>query len=89
MPKTCKPLDEVVEDKGVKIFIDPKAILFLIGTEMDFVQREARRPLRVQQPEPDRGLRLRRERFDHARDGIILTTDARACPARGNICRPA
>jgi iron-sulfur cluster assembly protein len=32
-----KPLDEVVEDRGVKIFIDPKAILFLIGTEMDFV----------------------------------------------------
>ncbi|MBS0471469.1 MAG: iron-sulfur cluster assembly accessory protein [Proteobacteria bacterium] len=31
------PLDEVVEDRGVKIFIDPKAILFLIGTEMDFV----------------------------------------------------
>jgi len=31
------PLDEVVEDKGVKIFIEPKAILFLIGTEMDFV----------------------------------------------------
>ena len=30
------PLDEVVEDKGVKIFIDPKAILFLIGTEMDY-----------------------------------------------------
>ena len=32
-----RPLDEVVEDKGVKIFIEPKAILFLIGTEMDFV----------------------------------------------------
>ncbi len=32
-----RPLDEIVEDKGVKIFIDPKAILFLIGTEMDFV----------------------------------------------------
>lgn len=30
------PLDEVVEDKGVKILIDPKAILFLLGTEMDF-----------------------------------------------------
>jgi iron-sulfur cluster assembly protein len=29
--------DEVVEDKGVKIIIDPKAILFLIGTQMDFV----------------------------------------------------
>lgn len=32
-----KPLDEVIEDKGVKILIDPKAILFLIGTEMDYV----------------------------------------------------
>ncbi|HVU19990.1 MAG TPA: Fe-S cluster assembly scaffold SufA [Rhizomicrobium sp.] len=35
-----KPLDEIVEDKGVKIFIDPKAILFLIGTEMDFVREK-------------------------------------------------
>ena len=34
----AQPLEEVVEDKGVKIFIDPKAILFLIGTEMDFVR---------------------------------------------------
>ncbi|MEI9885253.1 MAG: iron-sulfur cluster assembly accessory protein [Rhizomicrobium sp.] len=32
-----RPHDEVVEDKGVKIFIEPKAILFLLGTEMDFV----------------------------------------------------
>ena len=31
-----KPFEEVVEDKGVKIFIDPKAILFLLGTQMDF-----------------------------------------------------
>ncbi len=31
-----KQLDEVVEDKGVKLLIDPKAILFLIGTEMDY-----------------------------------------------------
>ncbi|WP_436641920.1 Fe-S cluster assembly scaffold SufA [Microbaculum sp. FT89] len=29
-------LDEVVEDKGVKVLIDPKAVLFLLGTEMDF-----------------------------------------------------
>jgi iron-sulfur cluster assembly protein len=34
------PLDEIVEDKGVKIIIDPKAILFLIGTEMDFVREK-------------------------------------------------
>ena len=30
------PHDEVIEDKGVKILIEPKAILFLLGTEMDF-----------------------------------------------------
>ena len=36
----AKPLEEVMEEKGVKIFIDPKAILFLIGTEMDFVQEK-------------------------------------------------
>ena len=30
------PTDEVVEDKGVKLLIDPKAVLFLIGTEMDW-----------------------------------------------------
>ena len=31
-----KPTDEVVEDKGVKIMVDPKAVLFLLGTEMDY-----------------------------------------------------
>ena len=30
------PLDEVVETKGVKLLIDPKAVLFLLGAEMDF-----------------------------------------------------
>ena len=33
---SINPLDEVVEDKGVKGLIDPKAVLFLLGTEMDF-----------------------------------------------------
>ena len=28
--------DDVIEDKGVKLFVDPKAILFLLGTEMDY-----------------------------------------------------
>ncbi len=36
----AKPFEEVMEDKGVKIFIDPKAILFLIGTELDFIQEK-------------------------------------------------
>jgi iron-sulfur cluster assembly protein len=31
------PLDEMVEDHGVTILIDPKAILFLLGTEVDYV----------------------------------------------------
>ena len=31
-----KPFDEVVEDKGVKVLIDAKAMMFLLGTEMDF-----------------------------------------------------
>jgi iron-sulfur cluster assembly protein len=30
--------DEVVQDKGVTILIDPKATMFIIGTEMDFVE---------------------------------------------------
>jgi iron-sulfur cluster assembly protein len=34
--ESVNPLDEVVEDKGVKVLIDPKAVLFLLGTEMDF-----------------------------------------------------
>ena len=34
--RTADPLDEVVEDKGVTILIEPKAVLFLIGTEVDY-----------------------------------------------------
>ncbi len=29
-------LDEVIDDQGVTVFIDPKAVLFLLGTEMDY-----------------------------------------------------
>ena len=32
--------DEVIEDKGVRVLIDPKAVMFLIGTEMDFVEEK-------------------------------------------------
>jgi len=31
-----EPADEIVEDKGVMILVDPKAMLFLLGTEMDY-----------------------------------------------------
>ena len=30
------PHDEIIEDKGVRVLIDPKAVLFLLGTRMDF-----------------------------------------------------
>ncbi len=34
--ETAGPLDEVVEDKGVTILIEPKAVLFLLGSEVDY-----------------------------------------------------
>lgn len=38
--ESAGPLDETIEDRGVKIFVDPKAIMFLLGTEMDFVREK-------------------------------------------------
>ena len=34
--KDKKKNDEVIEEKGVKVFIDPAAIIYLLGTEMDY-----------------------------------------------------
>ena len=34
--EAANPLDEVVEDQGVRILVDPKAVLFLIGTQIDY-----------------------------------------------------
>ena len=34
--KKANPNDEIIEDKGVKVLIDPKAIMYLLGTEMDY-----------------------------------------------------
>ena len=34
--KNINPNDEMIEDKGVKVFIDPSAIIYLLGTEMDY-----------------------------------------------------
>ena len=34
--KDVKPNEEVIEEKGVKVLIDPKAIIYLLGTEMDY-----------------------------------------------------
>lgn len=34
------PFDEVIQEKDVTILIDPKALMYLIGTEMDYVEEE-------------------------------------------------
>lgn len=34
--ETVDPKDDVVDEDGFKVFIDPKAVLFLLGTEMDY-----------------------------------------------------
>ena len=38
--KEINPTDEVIEDKGVKVFIDPSAIMYLLGTEMDYKKEQ-------------------------------------------------
>lgn len=34
--EAAAPHDEIIEDKGVRVLIDPKAVLFLLGAQMDF-----------------------------------------------------
>ena len=38
--KELNPTDEVIEDKGVKVFIDSAAVMYLLGTEMDYKKEE-------------------------------------------------
>ena len=38
--KDFKKGDEIIEDKGVKVFIDPSAVMYLLGTEMDYKKEE-------------------------------------------------
>ena len=38
--KSSNPKDEVIEEKGVKVLIDPNAVMYLLGTEMDYKSEE-------------------------------------------------
>ena len=38
--KQINPSDEVIEDKGVKLFVDPGAVMYLLGTEMDYKKEQ-------------------------------------------------
>jgi iron-sulfur cluster assembly protein len=38
--REINPNDEVIEDKGVKVFVDAAAVMYLLGTEMDYKKEE-------------------------------------------------
>ena len=38
--KEVNPNDELIEDKGVKVYIDSAAVMYLLGTEMDYKTEE-------------------------------------------------
>ena len=38
--KEVNPADEIIEDKGVKVFVDAAAVMYLLGTEMDYKKEE-------------------------------------------------
>jgi len=38
--KEINPTDEIIEDKGVKVLLDPGAIMYLLGTEMDYKKEQ-------------------------------------------------
>ena len=38
--KEINPNDEVIEEKGVKVYIDPAAVMYLLGTEMDYKKED-------------------------------------------------
>ena len=38
--KEINPSDEIIEDKGGKVFVDPGAIMYLLGTEMDYKKED-------------------------------------------------
>ena len=38
--KEVNPNDEIIEDKGVKVFVDAAAVMYLLGTEMDYKKEE-------------------------------------------------
>ena len=38
--KEINPNDEIIEDKGIKVFVDAAAVMYLLGTEMDYKKEE-------------------------------------------------
>ena len=38
--KEVRPNEEIIEEKGVKVLIDPNAVMYLLGTEMDYKKED-------------------------------------------------
>ena len=53
--KEIKPNAEVIEEKGVKVLIDPKAIMYLLGTEMDYKKEKFSAQFVIKNPNETEG----------------------------------
>ncbi len=84
------PGDDHVDDKGVDVYIEPKATLFLLGTVMDFEEDMLKSGFTFKNPQPDRRMRLRRERDAEARrtSRRSPTRAARLGTCRAEVRRP-
>ncbi len=72
-----RPTDEVVEDKGVKILVDPKAVLFLLGTEMDYKADKMQAQFIFNNPNQVFRLRLRRVGSADTGEGVNRSSSTR------------
>ena len=69
--KETRKFEEVVEDKGVKVFIDPTAVMYLIGAEMDYQESKFESGFRFSNPnEADRCGCGESFRIDPQADGV-------------------
>ena len=78
------PHDEVIEDKGVRILIEPSAILFLLGTEMDYKTDKLKSGFVFNNPNQIERLRLRHKRGNptRARNSCVAATSLRQSTLR-------
>ncbi len=76
--------DDLIERDGAKVWIEPSAVLYLLGTEMDFEVDDAALGFHLHQSEPDVGLRLRRVRRAEARRSRGACS-ARRCSGDGAL----
>ena len=67
--REIEPGAEVVDLDGIKVVIDPRAVMFVLGTELDFVEDKLGAQFVFRNPEREGALRLRRELLGLSRAG--------------------